>query len=65
LEERVPHLNPLGALKSLPLSSVAHASKGTGRGRLEEINMNRGILYDDRVVDVCNNLFSDKSYSMN
>jgi HD-GYP domain-containing protein (c-di-GMP phosphodiesterase class II) len=32
---------------------------------LEEINQNRGILYDARVVDACVKLFTDKGFSLN
>jgi HD-GYP domain-containing protein (c-di-GMP phosphodiesterase class II) len=29
---------------------------------LEEIEKNKGILYDDAVVDICLNLFRQKGY---
>jgi PAS domain S-box-containing protein len=32
---------------------------------LEEINLNRGVLYDATVVDACIKLFSDKNYTLN
>ena len=32
---------------------------------LEEINLNRGTLYDPTVVDACLKLFNDKSYNLN
>jgi PAS domain S-box-containing protein/putative nucleotidyltransferase with HDIG domain len=32
---------------------------------LEEINLNRGSLYDSTVVDACTNLFADKTYGLN
>jgi PAS domain S-box-containing protein/putative nucleotidyltransferase with HDIG domain len=32
---------------------------------LEEINLNRGKLYDPKVVDACVKLFNDKAYSLN
>ena len=31
---------------------------------LEEIGKNRGILYDDNVVDVCLRLFHEKGYQL-
>jgi HD-GYP domain-containing protein (c-di-GMP phosphodiesterase class II) len=30
---------------------------------LEEISMNRGVLYDPRVVDACLTLFNEKGYA--
>jgi HD-GYP domain-containing protein (c-di-GMP phosphodiesterase class II) len=32
---------------------------------LEEINLNRGTLYDSAVVDACMCLFKEKGYSLN
>jgi PAS domain S-box-containing protein/putative nucleotidyltransferase with HDIG domain len=32
---------------------------------LEEINLNRGTLYDSEVVDACVRLFTDKAYNLN